>query len=121
MVRVLTRPTIGIGLWVPLKADLPYLALPFRPAGAPGIPNTAFKDEAGRNGTLSGDITIGGANLAAQAAARRSGRRMPPLPQPRRGWPGAAALPDGLRLNLRLLDEQRFANGVVHLHYEKAG
>ena len=30
---------------------------------------------------------------------------------------GNAALPDGVRLELELLDERRFGNGVVHLHY----
>jgi hypothetical protein len=28
-----------------------------------------------------------------------------------------SALPDGVRLSLELLDERRFSNGVVHLHY----
>ena len=30
---------------------------------------------------------------------------------------GTQALPDNVRLPLELLDEQRFSNGVVHLHY----
>ena len=30
---------------------------------------------------------------------------------------GKPALPDGVRLQLELLDERRFANGTVHLHY----
>lgn len=30
---------------------------------------------------------------------------------------GKAYLPDGLRLNLDLLDERRFGNGVVFLRY----
>ncbi len=30
---------------------------------------------------------------------------------------GTAALPDGVRVELELLDEHRFAGGVVHLHY----
>ena len=30
---------------------------------------------------------------------------------------GTAYLPDGIRLDLELLDEHRFGNGVVHLHY----
>ena len=37
-------------------------------------------------------------------------------------WPmilggGKAALPAGVRTDLELLDEHRFANGVVHLRY----
>jgi len=30
---------------------------------------------------------------------------------------GNRALPDDVRLRLELLDERRFGNGVVHLHY----
>ena len=30
---------------------------------------------------------------------------------------GDQALPDGVRLELDLLSERRFRNGVVHLHY----
>jgi dihydrofolate reductase len=30
---------------------------------------------------------------------------------------GTRALPDGLRLDLELLDQRRFGNGVVQLHY----
>ena len=30
---------------------------------------------------------------------------------------GNPALPDKVRLGLELLDERRFDNGVVHLHY----
>ncbi|MET0827762.1 MAG: deaminase, partial [Acidimicrobiales bacterium] len=30
---------------------------------------------------------------------------------------GKRALPDGLRLDLELLDERRFASGVVYLRY----
>ena len=30
---------------------------------------------------------------------------------------GKQSLPDGVRLELELLGERRFGNGVVHLHY----
>jgi len=30
---------------------------------------------------------------------------------------GTPALPSGLRVDLELVDERRFANGVVHLHH----
>jgi len=30
---------------------------------------------------------------------------------------GKQSLPDNVRLELELLDERRFGNGVVHLHY----
>jgi dihydrofolate reductase len=34
---------------------------------------------------------------------------------------GKHALPPGVRLQLELKDEQRFSNGVIHLHYASAG
>jgi riboflavin biosynthesis pyrimidine reductase len=34
---------------------------------------------------------------------------------------GMRALPDEVRLELELLDEHRFGNGVVHLHYRVKG
>jgi hypothetical protein len=34
---------------------------------------------------------------------------------------GTPALPDNARLELELLDERRFANGVVYLHYRVTG
>ena len=34
---------------------------------------------------------------------------------------GNPALPDNLRLELELLDERRFANGVVYLRYRESG
>ncbi|MCW2964704.1 MAG: deaminase [Actinomycetia bacterium] len=33
---------------------------------------------------------------------------------------GTQALPDNVRVNLELLDERRFGNGVVHLQYAGA-
>jgi len=30
---------------------------------------------------------------------------------------GTRALPDDIRVELELLDERRFGNGVMHLHY----
>jgi riboflavin biosynthesis pyrimidine reductase len=34
---------------------------------------------------------------------------------------GTPALPDNVHLDLELLDERRFGNGVVHLHYRVKG
>ena len=34
---------------------------------------------------------------------------------------GKRALPDGVRVELELLDERRFGNGMVHLHYRTKG
>ncbi len=33
---------------------------------------------------------------------------------------GTRALPDDVRVRLELLDERRFGNGMVHLHYRVA-
>ena len=47
----------------------------------------------------------------------RVGRRVPPVLTPFVVGGGTRSLPDDVRLNLELLDERRFDNGVVHLHY----
>jgi dihydrofolate reductase len=53
------------------------------------------------------DLTVGGPDLAAQAIKAGGG--------------GKRSLPDGIRLKLELMDERRFGNGVVHLHYRIIG
>jgi len=50
------------------------------------------------------DVLVGGPNLAAQALEAGLAGRNP-------------ALPNHRRIDLALLDEHRFANGVVHLRY----
>jgi dihydrofolate reductase len=64
-----------------------------------------------------GDLTVGGPNLA--AAAIRSGLvdEYHLFLTPVVVGGGNQALPDGVRLQLELLDERRFSSGVVHLHY----
>ncbi len=63
------------------------------------------------------DISVGGAELA--AAALRAGLvdECHLFVNPVVIGGGTAALPDRLRVPLELLDERRFDNGVVHLHY----
>jgi dihydrofolate reductase len=63
------------------------------------------------------DLSVGGPHLAAEAL--RAG-----LVDEIHLFLGAVvigggnqALPDGVRMSLELLDERRFDNGVVHLHY----
>ena len=62
------------------------------------------------------DITVGGSDLAAQAM--RAGLvdecHLFVTPIVVGGNP---SLPNNVRLELELLDERRFGNGVVHLHY----
>ena len=63
----------------------------------------------------AGDLTIGGANLAAHASGLVDEYQL-------FVWPmilgaGKPALPAGHRAPLELLDERRFNNGVVYLRY----
>jgi dihydrofolate reductase len=63
------------------------------------------------------DLTIGGANLAAQAFAAGLIDECQLLVWPMIVGGGKPALPAGIRTNLELLDEHRFDNGVIHLRY----
>jgi dihydrofolate reductase len=63
------------------------------------------------------DISVGGPHLAAQAFAARLIDEYNAFLIPIVVGSGNAALPDGLVVKLELLDERRFANGVVYLRY----
>jgi dihydrofolate reductase len=67
------------------------------------------------------DLTVGGPGLA--EAALRAGLvdEVHLLLSPVVVGGGTSALPDGLRLDLTLVDERRFRNGVVHLGYRLGG
>ena len=65
----------------------------------------------------SSHIGIGGPELAAQALAAGLVDECHLLLTPIVVGGGKPAFPSGLRLRLELLDERRFGNGVVHLHY----
>jgi len=67
--------------------------------------------------TASGDLSIGGAHLAAQAIRAGLVDEIHLFVGPIVVGGGTRALPDHARVKLQLLDEQRFRNGVVHLHY----
>jgi dihydrofolate reductase len=67
--------------------------------------------------TSQTDITIGGAELAAQALALGLVDECHLFLGPILIGGGKRALPDKLRAQLELLDERRFRNGVVHLRY----
>jgi dihydrofolate reductase len=62
------------------------------------------------------DLTIGGADLAGQAIAAGLVDEIHLLMSPVLVGAGKSALPD-VRLDLELIDERRFGNGVVHLHH----
>jgi dihydrofolate reductase len=64
------------------------------------------------------DISIGGAELAGQAIAEGLVDECHLFLNPILVGGGKRALPDQVRVALELLDERRFRNGVVHLHYE---
>lgn len=72
-------------------------------------------------GAATADLTVGGPGLA--AAALRAGLvdEIQQLVSPVVVGGGTRFLPDDLRLDLRLLDERRFGNGVVYLRYGVLG
>ena len=67
------------------------------------------------------DLTIGGAELAGQAIAAGLVDEIRLLLTPILVGGGKAALPDDVRVRLELVDERRFAGGVVFLRYAVSG
>ena len=63
------------------------------------------------------DLAVGGPELAAQALRAGLVDELHLFLNPVLVGGGTPALPDGLRLDLELLDVRRFGNGVVHLHH----
>jgi dihydrofolate reductase len=63
------------------------------------------------------DISIGGATLAGEAIGAGLVDELHLLVNPIVVGGGTPSLPDGVRWTLELLDERRFANGVVYLRY----
>ena len=63
------------------------------------------------------DISVGGPGLAAQAFKAGLVDECHLFLTPIMVGGGKKSLPDNVRLKLELLDERRFGNGVVHLHY----
>jgi dihydrofolate reductase len=70
-----------------------------------------LKEAAGR------DLSVGGPGLAAEALGAGLVDECHLFLTPVVVGGGTRSLPDHLRLELELLDERRFAGGVVHLHY----
>jgi dihydrofolate reductase len=71
--------------------------------------------------TTERDISVGGAGLAAQAMEAGLVDEIHLLLNPVVVGGGKRSLPKDVRLNLELLAERRFGNGVVYLHYRKGG
>ena len=67
--------------------------------------------------TASRDLSVGGPHLAAQAIKAALVDEMHLFVVPIVVGGGTRALPEHVRVKLRLLDERRFAGGVIHLHY----
>jgi dihydrofolate reductase len=63
------------------------------------------------------DLSIGGAEIAGHAFAAGLVDEFHLFVCPIVVGGGKRALPDNVRTELELLDERRFGNGVVHLHY----
>jgi dihydrofolate reductase len=63
------------------------------------------------------DVTVGGPDLAAQAIKAGLVDECHLFVTPIVVGGGTRSLPDNVLLKLELLDERRFGNGVVHLHY----
>ncbi len=63
------------------------------------------------------DVLIGGAELAGQAIAAGLVHEIHSFVYPVLVGGGLRWLPEGVRIDLELVDEHRFANGVVHLHH----
>ena len=63
------------------------------------------------------DLSVGGPHLAAQAIEADLVDEFHLFLTPIVVGGGTRALPDDVRVKLELLDERRFGNGVVHLHY----
>jgi dihydrofolate reductase len=70
-----------------------------------------MKTQAGR------DLSLGGSGLAAQAFQAGLVDELHLLVSPIVVGGGKQALPNNVRLTLELLDERRFGNGVMYLHY----
>jgi dihydrofolate reductase len=67
------------------------------------------------------DITVGGATLAAEAIRAGLVDEFHLLVNPIVVGGGLPSLPNGVPWELDLLDERRFANGVVYLRYRTSG
>jgi dihydrofolate reductase len=70
--------------------------------------------------TAGRDISVGGPNLAAQAIEAGLVDECHLYFTPIVVGAGTRSLPNDVRVKLELLDERRFGNGVVHLHYRSA-
>jgi dihydrofolate reductase len=80
-------------------------------------PRFAADAVAALKATAGGDLLIGGAQLGGQALAYGLVDEIHLFLCPVVVGGGTAVFPHGVRLDLELLDERRFASGFVGLHY----
>jgi dihydrofolate reductase len=71
--------------------------------------------------TASSDLTVGGANLATQAFKAGLVDECQLFIWPVVVGGGKPGLPTGMRVDLELIDERRFRNGIVLLRYRPVG
>jgi dihydrofolate reductase len=69
---------------------------------------------------LGRDLSVGGPHLAAEAIRAVLVDELHLFVAPVVVGGGTRWLPDDVRLQLELLDERRFGNGTVHMHYQMA-
>lgn len=83
----------------------------------------AFESDAVRRmkDELAGDISIAGPTLAAQAIAAGLVDEYQLFVVPVVVGGGTRCLPDGIRLDLELVDQRRFDNGMVYVSYRPVG
>jgi len=78
-----------------------------------------FDPEAVRRLKMKGDVSVGGPALAAEAIRAGLVDEYHLFLVPVVVGGGKRALPDGVRLDLELLEERRFDSGVVYLGYRR--
>jgi dihydrofolate reductase len=71
--------------------------------------------------TAERDISVGGAELGGEAMRAGLVDEIHTFLAPVIVGGGKRSLPDDARVDLELLEERRFGNGVVHLHYRTKG
>ncbi len=83
----------------------------------------AFEPDAirGTKASAERDISVGGADLAAQAFRARLVDECHLFLAPIVIGGGKRALPESVRVGLELLDERRFGNGMIYLRYRTKG
>ena len=106
------------GIWRAAEKIVYSRALPRVSSARTRIEREFDRDAVRRLKQSSGaDIAVGGAELAGQAIAAGLVDECHLFLNPILVGGGKRALPDQVHARLQLLDERRFGNGVVHLHY----